>query len=86
MKGGELGESHPDVAVTMNNLVLLYVAWGKSDEARLYLQQAVQILKTSLGASHPTTRAVRANGKRIARGGPIAGPSEKKAAQQPRTE
>jgi Tetratricopeptide repeat len=75
----ELGDSHPDVALTMNNLALLYMAGGKCGEARLYLEQAAQILKASLGASHPSTRAIRDNGRRLGLGVLSLGRPEKNA-------
>jgi tetratricopeptide (TPR) repeat protein len=52
-----LGESHPDVAASLNNLAGLYDSQGKYTEAEPLLQQALQMYKQLLGPSHPNVAA-----------------------------
>jgi hypothetical protein len=67
MKRRELGSSHPDVGITLNNLGMLYGSQRKTAAALECFQMAVRILNQSLGGSHPNTRGVRGNLKRLGR-------------------
>ena len=46
-------ESHPDVALSLHNLALLYDEWGKYEEDRATLPASTYHLGTLLGAEHP---------------------------------
>jgi tetratricopeptide (TPR) repeat protein len=48
-----LGPEHPDVAVTLNNMGLVYWRSSKYDQAHQYLRKAVAIWETALGPEHP---------------------------------
>jgi tetratricopeptide (TPR) repeat protein len=48
-----LGENHPDVANSLNNLAFLYYSQGHYSEAEPLYQQALKILQTALGENHP---------------------------------
>ena len=48
-----LGESHPDVALSYNNIGVVYDAQGYYDRALEYHQQSLEIRKQVLGESHP---------------------------------
>ena len=48
-----LGNEHPDVAMSLNNLATLYYAQGRYVEAEPLYLQALEITKTSLGEAHP---------------------------------
>jgi uncharacterized repeat protein (TIGR01451 family) len=61
MKRRELGASHPDIGVTMNNLAMLLRGQGRCELAESWFKRALQILKSSLGSSHPVTRELRNN-------------------------
>ncbi|MGF1975945.1 MAG: tetratricopeptide repeat protein, partial [Nostoc sp. CmiSLP01] len=61
LRSNLLGESHPDVAASFNNLALLYDSQGRYSEAEPLLQQALDILEHRLGANHPNTVTVRKN-------------------------
>ncbi|MEG3439951.1 tetratricopeptide repeat protein, partial [Pannus brasiliensis CCIBt3594] len=56
-----LGEEHPDVATSLNNLAGLYYSTGRYGEAISYSQQAIQIAEQALGKNHPNTVAFREN-------------------------
>lgn len=49
-----LGETHPDVAVNLNNLALLYYSQGRYAEAEPLYRQSLELLKRTLGEIHPT--------------------------------
>ncbi|QQE65135.1 hypothetical protein GFS31_18200 [Leptolyngbya sp. BL0902] len=51
--GGLLGDSHPDVASSLNNLASTYQAQGRYGEAELLFQEALEISHEHLGNSHP---------------------------------
>jgi Tfp pilus assembly protein PilF len=51
-----LGEEHPHVAASLNNLAVLLHSAGRSEEANVYGRQALAILTRALGPSHPTTQ------------------------------
>jgi tetratricopeptide (TPR) repeat protein len=56
-----LGEEHPDVATSLNNLAALYCSQGRYSEAELLYQQALEIRERRLGVNHPKTVIVREN-------------------------
>jgi tetratricopeptide (TPR) repeat protein len=56
-----LGEEHPDVALSLNNLALLYKSQGHYAEAEPLYMQALEITERSLGANHPNTVTIRKN-------------------------
>ncbi|MFM8294706.1 MAG: tetratricopeptide repeat protein, partial [Microcystaceae cyanobacterium] len=57
----QLGENHPDVATSLNNLAELYRAQGKYAEAEPLYQRAIAIFSEKLGENHPNTRTVIMN-------------------------
>ena len=48
-----LGERHPDVATSLNNLALLYSAQGRYGEAEPLLEEALGLRRELLGERHP---------------------------------
>ncbi|BAY23125.1 NB-ARC domain-containing protein [Calothrix sp. NIES-2100] len=48
-----LGESHPDVGTSLNNLASLYDSQGRYSEAEPLYVQALELRRRSLGESHP---------------------------------
>jgi tetratricopeptide (TPR) repeat protein len=56
-----LGDNHPDVATSLNNLAYLYKSQGRYTEAEPLYSKALQICEQSLGIAHPTTMTVRGN-------------------------
>lgn len=56
-----LGERHPDMAQSLNNLGYLLQAQGDLVGAQPYYQRALAILTERLGPDHPDTRTVRGN-------------------------
>jgi CHAT domain-containing protein/Tfp pilus assembly protein PilF len=48
-----LGKNHPDVAISLNDLALLYREQGRYNEAEQLCQQALEIRRTVLGENHP---------------------------------
>jgi len=56
-----LGESHPDVATSLNNLAGLYDSQGRYAEAEPLYQQALEIASKTLGVDHPNTTTIREN-------------------------
>jgi tetratricopeptide (TPR) repeat protein len=56
-----LGDDHPDVASSLNNLAFLYKSQGKYKEAEPLYQQALNIFEQRLGVDHPHTIIVRGN-------------------------
>jgi tetratricopeptide (TPR) repeat protein len=51
-----LGEEHPHVAISLNNLAVLLKTQGKYDEALVYANQSLDIRRRKLGDKHPDTR------------------------------
>ncbi|MDB9506114.1 tetratricopeptide repeat protein [Microcystis aeruginosa CS-338/01] len=49
----QLGDNHPDVAQSLNNLAELYLSQGRYSEAEPLLQQSLAIRKQQLGDNHP---------------------------------
>jgi tetratricopeptide (TPR) repeat protein len=56
-----LGEEHPHVATSLNNLAGLYYSQGRYSEAEPLYLQALEIAERSLGANHPNTVTIRNN-------------------------
>jgi tetratricopeptide (TPR) repeat protein len=56
-----LGPDHPDVAMTLNNLAVLYKFAGKYAEAEPLYQRALAIFEAALGPTHPKVRTCRKN-------------------------
>ena len=56
-----LGEEHPHVAFSYNNLAFLYDSQGRYSEAEPLLQKALAIFEQRLGTEHPHTVTVRNN-------------------------
>ncbi len=54
-----LGENHPHVATSLNNLAGLYLSQGRSEEAEPLYLQALAIAEQALGENHPTTVKIR---------------------------
>ena len=48
-----LGESHPDVATSLNNLAELYRSQGRYEEAEPLYLQALQLRRSLLGEAIP---------------------------------
>ncbi|NEQ86641.1 MAG: CHAT domain-containing protein, partial [Moorea sp. SIO2I5] len=48
-----LGQDHPDVATSLNNLALLYLSQGRYGEAEPLYRQALALTKKLLGQDHP---------------------------------
>ncbi|NJR57900.1 MAG: tetratricopeptide repeat protein [Cyanobacteria bacterium CRU_2_1] len=57
----QLGEQHPDVASSLNNLVGLYQSQGRYAEAEPLYLRALAILFDRLGKTHPNTQTVWRN-------------------------
>ena len=49
----QLGENHPDVATSLNNLAALYRNQGKYNEAEPLLLRCLKIVRKTLGENHP---------------------------------
>lgn len=56
-----LGPEHPDTALTLNNLAMLYSNQGKYEEAVPLYQRALAISEKALGPEHPNTIVIRKN-------------------------
>ncbi|OBQ05357.1 MAG: hypothetical protein AN482_16680, partial [Anabaena sp. LE011-02] len=52
----QLGDDHPDVASSLNNLAVLYESQGKYLEAEDLAKQALVIYQNRLGNEHPNTQ------------------------------
>ncbi|WP_415846536.1 tetratricopeptide repeat protein, partial [Vibrio aerogenes] len=61
IREASLGESHPDVATSLNNLAGLYLSQGQYQEALPLVQRALNIMKDILGAAHPNTVIIANN-------------------------
>ncbi|NET67072.1 MAG: tetratricopeptide repeat protein [Moorea sp. SIO1G6] len=49
-----LGEEHPDIATSLNDLGLLYDAMGRYEQAEPLLNQALEMRRRLLGKEHPS--------------------------------
>ena len=56
-----LGEDHPDVATSLNNIALVLSDQGRLDEALVMHRQALDIRKRALGEDHPGVYATDLN-------------------------
>ena len=56
-----LGQEHPDVATSLNNLANLYSSQGRYAEAEPLYQEALKIAEGHLGVNHPNTITIREN-------------------------
>ncbi len=56
-----LGEEHPHVAISLNNLAYLYNSQGRYTEAEPLYKQALDIAEITLGKEHPNTIVFRNN-------------------------
>ncbi len=57
----QLGLSHPDTALSLNNLAMLYRSQGKYVQAKPLYEQALEIFREALGNEHPHTQVVSQN-------------------------
>jgi tetratricopeptide (TPR) repeat protein len=60
-----LGEEHPDVAQSYNNLAELYSSQGRYTDAEPLLLKALEIAERSLGDNHPNTITIRESLKNL---------------------
>ncbi|WP_372478254.1 tetratricopeptide repeat protein [Nostoc mirabile] len=60
-----LGEEHPDVATSYNNLAALYKSQGQYSDAEPLYKKALDIAELSLGVDHPNTANIRENLKSL---------------------
>ncbi len=56
-----LGDKHPSVAISLNNLAELYSSQGRYEEAEPLFLQALAIAEQALGENHPNTIIFREN-------------------------
>ncbi len=56
-----LGEEHPDTALSLNNLAMLYQDQGKYEQAEPLLQQALAMRQRVLGEEHPQSLTLAEN-------------------------
>ena len=61
----KFGNKHPDFALSLNNLGLLYEATNRLREAERAFQQAAEIMTIAAGAEHPDTQKSRGNLERV---------------------
>ena len=54
-------DSHPSIAINLNNLALLYDSQGKYEAAEPLFLQAIEISVQSLGEKHPNTQTFMKN-------------------------
>jgi tetratricopeptide (TPR) repeat protein len=60
-----LGDNHPDVATSLNNLAGLYESQGRYTEAEPLYLEALDLRKRLLGENHPNTKTCRNNLQRL---------------------
>src|SRR3954464_6468067 len=58
---GELGDTHPDLANTLNNLAIVAERTGRPADAEKYYRRAVAIASASLPVDDPMVAASRQN-------------------------
>jgi hypothetical protein len=58
-----LGDNHPDVASSLNNLVHLYDSQGGCSEAEPLYREAINIFRERLWENHPHTQIYMENYK-----------------------
>ena len=55
----KLGQDHPDVATTYNNIAFVYAVQNKFNEALGFFKKSLEISDVKLGTAHPSTRIVQ---------------------------
>ncbi|MDB9426523.1 tetratricopeptide repeat protein, partial [Microcystis aeruginosa CS-564/01] len=60
-----LGDNHPSVARSLNNLARLYNSQGRYTEAEPLYLEALAIAEQALGENHPNTVKIRENLQRL---------------------
>jgi len=63
-----LGPDHPDTAMTLNNLAVLFQSRGDLEQASSLFRRALDILETTLDPDHPKVAACRKNFEELQRG------------------
>ena len=61
IKEKALGPEHPDIAMTLNNLAVLYKSENKLRAAAPLYLRALTIFEHALGSKHPNTIVCRTN-------------------------
>jgi hypothetical protein len=61
IRRSELGDCHPETAMSLNNLAVLYYRTNRLPEAATMLSDVVNIFEELLGPNHPNTVNVRIN-------------------------
>jgi CHAT domain-containing protein len=61
MRKALLGDHHPDVAASLNNLAALYESQGRDEKVELLLLQSLGVMKSLLGDRHPNVANSLAN-------------------------
>ncbi len=61
MQRAVLGDRHPDLVNTMNNLAFLYYDEGRVTDAIAMLRDAHTLARTALGEDHPDVGAIATN-------------------------
>ncbi|MBV8729445.1 MAG: tetratricopeptide repeat protein, partial [Acidobacteriia bacterium] len=56
-----LGPDHPETAMTLNNLAVLFRSQGKLNEAGPLFRRALTILENTLDPDHPSVLLCRTN-------------------------
>ena len=56
-----LGPNHPDVAMTLNNLAVLFKEQGKFNQAEPLFRRALAIFESCLDPDHPKVVTCREN-------------------------
>ena len=56
-----LGENHPNVVTSLNNLAHSYQSQGRYEAAEPLYIEALEIAETILGENHPNTNTIREN-------------------------
>ena len=56
-----LGDDHPEVAMDLSNLGIVYRVQGRKDEAIALFQKALNIMSAALGPDDPKTQTVARN-------------------------
>ncbi|PZO40651.1 MAG: tetratricopeptide repeat-containing protein [Pseudanabaena frigida] len=54
-----LGDRHPDIAYSFNNLAVLRYNQNRYDEAEALFLQALEIRESVLGSNHPYTQGTK---------------------------
>jgi len=60
-----LKSNHPVIAVTLNNLAVLYKSQGRLNEAEALYSRSLSIFKNSLADKHPHVTSCQANYARL---------------------